>query len=60
MTNEEILNKAYELSLCIDFWSGTIKDPDDNDWYWQAPGWDAFVEVFKEVVEFRMNVQEDE
>ena len=36
MTFHEAMDLVYEYSLCIDFWSWIITDPDANEWYWDG------------------------
>lgn len=60
MKFQEAMRKAYMYQLCIDFYSCTITDPDGNEWYWSGQDDDIqnFVDVMKEVVEFRENLED--
>lgn len=59
MTFYEAIDLAYEHSLCVDFWSCTITDPDANEWYWYGDGGkDNFILTLEEVIEFRKNIEE--
>lgn len=59
MTLTDELKQAYIHSLCIDFYSCTITDPDGNEWYWSGQDNDIqnFIDVMKEV-EFRENLED--
>jgi hypothetical protein len=62
MTFTEALREAYMNQLCVDFYSCTITDPDGNEWYWNGHEDEDtiqdFVDVMKEVVEFREKLEE--
>lgn len=60
MTLVETLKQAYTWQLCVDFYSCTITDPDGNEWYWSGQGDDIqnFIDVMKEVVEFREKLED--
>lgn len=65
MTLTEEPKQAYIHSLCIDFYSCTITDPDGNEWYWSGQDNDirnelhTFIDLMREVVEFRENLEND-
>jgi hypothetical protein len=48
-TSGEILDMLIKYQLQIDFYTQTIKTPDNDDWYWAG---DDFISTLNKVVHF--------